>query len=105
MTSSKDQIKPSPIPRGKNAGQERNGLYLMCFNNLPKHHKVSTNIKGEAWHGLDLEKISSEINVSKQKISLWMKENSLPGKRVRALIGLKGSTLTFEKLGPFINTN
>lgn len=95
---------PSPIPRGSSAGEERTGLYVLCYANLPFHRKVSRNRKGDEWRGLDIERISKEIGVSKQKISMWMKNNSLPGQRVKAMIGLEGGTLTFETLGPFINT-
>jgi len=94
---------PSPIPRGSSAGEERTDLYVLCYRSLPLHRKVIKNRKGEEWRGLDIERISKEIGVSKQKISMWMKQNSLPGQRVKALIGLEGSTLTFETLGPFIN--
>lgn len=96
--------KPSAIPRGTSAGNERTGLYVLCYEKLPMHRKVTKNRKGEVWHGLDIEKISAEIGVSKQKISMWMKQNGLPGQRMKALIDLEGSKLTFESLGPYINS-
>lgn len=97
-------ITPSPVPRGSSAGNERTELYVLCFQNLPMHRKTTRNRKGQEWHGLDIEKISEEIGVSKQKVSAWMKQNSLPGQRMKAMINLQGSSLTFDTLGPFINT-
>lgn len=96
--------KPSPIPRGTSAGNERTDLYVLCFSKLPMHRKVTENRKGEVWRGLDIKKISEEIDVSTQKISMWMKQDSLPGQRIKALIDLEGSQLTFADLGPYINS-
>jgi hypothetical protein len=99
-----DTLAPSPIPRGTSAGEQRTPLYEMCFFNLPKHRKVSRSLRGNEWRGLDIDKIALSLDVSKQKVSLWMKKNMLPGQRVTQMINLPGSTLTYEKLGPFINT-
>ena len=99
-----NEITPSPVPRGISAGQERSTLYTLCFKHLPNHRKVIPLRKADAWNGLDIEKISKEISVSTQKVSGWMKEDALPGRRVAALINLSGSSLTYELLGPFINT-
>ncbi len=99
-----ETVGPSPIPRGATAGGERTPLYVLCYLGLPDHRKIVTSRNDEVWRGLDIEKISKEIGVSKQKISMWMKDNQLPGQRVAALIGLPGSLLSYEKLGPFIKT-
>ena len=97
-------FEPSPIPRGISAGNERSELYILCCNHLPNHRKVVSSKRNNIWRGLDIEKISNEIGVSKQKISSWMKNNRVPGQRVGALIKLDGSTLSYEKIGPYIST-
>lgn len=96
--------QPSPIPRGRSAGAERTQLYSLCYANLPGHRKVVPSKRGVDWRGLDIEKIGNDIGVSPQKVSLWMKRNSMPGQRIKAMIELEGSTLTYEVLGPYINT-
>ena len=98
-----NELKPSPVPRGISAGQERTELYALCFKHLPMHRKAISQKSGE-WHGLDIDKISKEIGVSTQKVSGWMQENRIPGRRVAAMIGLEDSTLTYALIGPFINT-
>lgn len=105
MSSQNTQtLDPSPVPRGITAKQPRTGLYVLCYRCLPDHHKIIPSLSGEEWRGLDVAKIAEEIGVSKQKVSAWFKQNSLPGQRVAAMVGLKNSTLTFEKLGPFITS-
>lgn len=96
--------KPSPIPRGRSAGEERTALYALCFCNLPNHQKVISYKRGNEWRGLDIDKIAKEIGIAPQKVSLWMTQNRLPGQRVKAMIELVGSTLNYEKLGPFIKS-
>ena len=99
----KTTVAPLTIPRGKSAGGTRSPLYMLCYENLPDYRKVSEE-KHETWHSLDTKRIAKEINVSYQKVSGWMQKNSLPGQRVNQMIGLKGSTLTYDKLGPFISS-
>lgn len=96
--------KPSPIPRGRSAGAQQSDLYHICFENLPMHRKAIDYKKAATWHGLDIRKIAKDIGVAPQKVSVWMKQNRMPGQRVKAMIDLSGSTLNYEKLGPFINT-
>ncbi len=100
----KSKLGPSPVPRGVSAGNERTDLYILCYENLPLHRKITRNRSGGEWRGLDIEKIANEIGISKQKVSEWMKRDRLPGRRVAAMIGLAGSSLTYSELGPFINT-
>ena len=95
---------PSPVPRGVSAGNERTDLYILCYENLPQHRKITRNRSGGEWRGLDIEKIAGEIGISKQKVSEWMKINRLPGRRVGAMMSLTGSTLSYSDLGPFINS-
>lgn len=104
MATTETNNGPSPIPRGITAGNERGGLYILCYANLPQHRKITKNRLGGEWRGLDIEAIADEIGISKQKVSEWMKKDRLPGRRVAAMIGLRGSLLTYDKLGPFINT-
>lgn len=96
--------EPSLIPRGISAGSEQSDLYKLFYRCLPKHRKELPLKTGEVWKGLDLTKISKEINVSKQKISAWLKNNAVPGQRVKSLMSLPGSTLTFDAIGPYINS-
>ena len=105
MATTETNKGPSPIPRGITAGNERTGLYILCYEHLPRHRKITQNRAGEMWRGLDIEAIAQEIGISKQKVSEWMKKDRLPGRRVAAMIELRGSLLTYDKLGPFINTN
>lgn len=100
---SKTTLEPSPVPRGISAGEERTKLYKLCYRNLPAYRKELVGANYE-WYGLDIARIASEIGISKQKVSGWMKNNSIPGQRVAAMIALDDSTLTFEKLGPFITS-
>jgi hypothetical protein len=95
---------PSAVPRGISAGQERTALYTLCYHALPNHQKTIPFNSGDEWRGLDVEKIAADIGISKQKVSGWFQQNSLPGQRVAAMIALEGGTLTFEKLGPFIRS-
>lgn len=95
---------PSLIPRGISAGNERTPLYVLCYENLPKHRKITKNRSGDEWRGIDIERIAENLGISKQKVSEWMKNNRLPGQRVAALIALEGSKLTYDNLGPFINS-
>lgn len=104
MATNENIFGPSPIPRGISAGNERTGLYILCYENLPRHRKITKNRLGGEWRGLDIEAIADEIGISKQKVSEWMKKDRLPGRRVAAMICLRGSLLTYDKLGPFINT-
>jgi ribosomal protein S16 len=95
---------PSPILRGRSAGEARTALYQLCFANLPNHRKVVPTRKAEEFHVLDIKKISTEIGISEQKVSKWMQDGLLPGQRVPAMVNLQGSNLTYEMLGPYINT-
>lgn len=105
MTKTSAQtIGPSPVPRGISARQDRTPLYTLCYHALPHHQKVIPGANDNEWRGLDVEKIATDIGISKQKVSGWFQKNSLPGQRVAAMIALKGSTLTFESLGPFITS-
>ena len=93
---------PSPIPRGKTAGQEPTELYKLCYEKLPKHRKTTETARGIVWRGLDISKISEEIGVSKQKISNWMKMNQLPPKRILVICNLSGAKIKPEDLWPFV---
>lgn len=92
------------VTRGLNAGSERTELYKLCFKSLELYQKQANNFGGGVCLVLDIEKISKEINISKQKVSSWFKNNQLPGQRVKALMKLSGSTLTFNDLGPFLTS-
>lgn len=96
--------EPSLIPRGISAGSEQSDLYKLFYRCLPNHRKELPLKTGEVWKGLDLTKISKEINVSKQKISAWLKNNGVPGGRVKPLMDLQGSTISYQEIGPYINS-
>jgi hypothetical protein len=103
MTDMTEEL-PSPVPRGISAGEERSELYVLCYKSLPEHRKLNRSVGGNEWRGLDIDKIANEIGISTQKVSFWMQQNRVPGQRISAMIALDGSKLTYETLGPFINT-
>lgn len=96
--------EPSLIPRGISAGEEPSALYKLFYRCLPNHRKEMPLKSGEVWRGVDITKIGLEIKVSKQKISAWLKNDALPGQRVKSLMALEGSTITYQEIGPFINS-
>ena len=70
-------------------------LLRLLTENLPKHRRKNGTIS--------LRKIAISLGISRQAVSQWPIRGRIPSKRVNALINLPGSTLTKEKLYPFID--
>ena len=94
---------PSPIQRGINVGKDRSELYLKLYRGLPNHISEVTLRSGEVRRTLNVAEVASEIGVSKQKFSEWMKRGSLPGGRIAAILELSGCTLKAEDMLQFIH--
>lgn len=80
--------------------KERTALYNLFYENLPLHRSSRPGNPIT----LDVKKISADLNVSPQKIFLWLKLNSLPSLRLAQVVNLPGATFTVKSLVPFITS-
>lgn len=72
-------------------------LYALFLKNLPSHQSEHfPNV-------LNCNKLGNDLGISDKAIYRWFDNEYVPGRRVRALINLEGSTLTAEKLLPFLS--
>ena len=71
-------------------------LYRCLFEGLPAHRS-----ERRAGH-LDIQKICKDLNVSRQGLHKWFDRQALPGKRVKQLVELDGSTLNRTVLSQYL---
>ncbi|HEU02595.1 hypothetical protein LCGC14_0187730 [marine sediment metagenome] len=71
-------------------------LYKLFFSHLPNHHSEKNS------QVLDCVKIGEDIGITNKAVYKWFVDDIVPGRRVKELIDLDGSTLTAEMLLPFL---
>lgn len=72
-------------------------LLQVLSANLPKHQ--SSIIKGS----VSVVKLASDLAVSRETIYRMLRANEIRSSYVNKFISLHGSTLTIEKLTPYVN--
>lgn len=75
--------------------KKNQALLDLLRDNLPKHRKKDGTIS--------LRKIALSLGISRQAVSQWPIRGRIPPNKVNKLIKLPGSTLTQEKLFPFVD--
>lgn len=86
--------------RGRAGELEGGKLYELCVEKLPNHLKTYDN-NGEKKPFLDIKALAKALNLRRQTIYVWFRNDELPPNRVSAFLKLPGSLLKLDDLKPF----
>ncbi len=86
--------------RGRAGELEGGKLYELCVKKLPNHLKTYDD-NGEKKPFLDIKKMAKDLNLRRQTIYVWFRNDVVQPNRVVSLMNLPGSLLKLEDLTPF----
>lgn len=72
----------------------REQIETLLFENLPKH-------RTEDGQKLDLKKLYGDLDMTRQALNFWFVREKISYKKMKELVELDGSTLTYEMIYPF----
>lgn len=94
MAAAKKSPKKPPAKRDRHEPLSK--LHILIAKAFPEHRTAKYDV-------LDIEWLASKMGVSDEGVYTWLRANSLPMKRARQIVKIKGCRIDLEALLPFVS--